>query len=156
MKNAGIYKRITAGIITLLICFSMSACNKGEQPDGSAKVEVEITNEVVDRISALTVSYSLGGDTIGSASVENAGSEKYLGSSTFSFPIYAEDVKSERELRSLVVTITVTEPEGITFDAAILSLPSRFGDHYELILTYDDGCYQVWQITDDGEFKLIY
>lgn len=140
-------------LIISLLCFGMCACGSnesGNENEADTAILVELTNKVPDKITVIAASYSINGNTVGTNCVEIAGDKGTFGEDSLSFPILKNDIQSEKDLQSLEITIKIAESGGGEFDVATLSLPSEFGDEYNLELRNEDGSYSIWQTFDDG------
>ena len=149
-------KLTAAGMFIYIMALCLCACgSRTEKPENADQVEIVIKNEVPDHIKALSVTYLIGENMIGTEAVEAAGDAECLSPSAVSFILRRGDVPSEKDLQKLSVMIQVTEAGGETFDVASLALPSSLGDRHELVLKYDDDSYQLWHVLESGETELV-
>ena len=140
---------IIAVLLMIVMCLCLCACGGGKEPAEGEHAEIVIYTDAGESIYSLSLSYSVGGEVKGTTAVTSAEEGRPVGSGKYIFCVYADEVKSEKDLKKLAVTAEVTDMYGMTVQLAPLAGPSSFGDVHELVLTCEDGTYLLGYVRHE-------
>lgn len=132
-------KKVICAVCAVLMLLAACSCsNEGVWPE----LVVEIGN-TVPGISVMTVQWFVGDKQAGSTDIEVGSGENGVSAGPFTVRLGRRDLPDGELPEEVTLLVRVSRDGGDMLDAAQVSLPLRFAEHYYYVLTCLNGIYSL-------------